>query len=113
MKEEIIEKELLAGTDESANQPSVSGESKKELPAKSRSMSGTSMTSDISSGDEEFGIYTSMDGGRRVRYVRTLRLPSDQLKALQLEYGSNEARFSITTKFQVTLSNIPSSIHLF
>lgn len=34
-------------------------------------------------------------------YKRTLRLSSDQLKTLRLQYGSNEAHFSITTKFQV------------
>lgn len=32
---------------------------------------------------------------------RTLRLSSDQLKSLHLNYGSNDAIFSITTKFQV------------
>lgn len=31
-----------------------------------------------------------------------MRLSSDQLKALKLRYGSNEARFSITSKFQGT-----------
>lgn len=72
------------------------------LPAKSRSMSGTSVTSNTSS-FEEGGIYTSTEYGQRVRYKRTLRLKSDELKDLQLEYGSNNARFSISTKIQVNL----------
>lgn len=37
-----------------------------------------------------------------VSYIRSLRLSSDELKSLQLRYGSNEARFSVTTKFQGT-----------
>lgn len=35
------------------------------------------------------------------KYIRSLRLPSDKLKKLGLRKGANEARFSITTKFQV------------
>jgi phosphatidate phosphatase PAH1 len=79
------------------------------LPAKTRSMSGTSVTSDISSVDEGgIGVYTSVDDGRRIRYKRTLRLKSDQLKDLQLQYGSNNARFSISTKIQVFVFFNPS-----
>lgn len=36
------------------------------------------------------------------RFVRSLRLPSDSLKALGLRKGMNEVRFSVTTKFQGT-----------
>ncbi|OZC09745.1 hypothetical protein X798_03148 [Onchocerca flexuosa] len=36
------------------------------------------------------------------KYIRSLRLPSDKLKKLGLRKGANEARFSITTKFQGT-----------
>lgn len=36
------------------------------------------------------------------KYIRSLRLSSDQLKKLGLRKGVNEARFSITTKFQGT-----------
>ncbi|VDK58289.1 unnamed protein product [Anisakis simplex] len=35
-------------------------------------------------------------------YIRSLRLPSEKLKKLPLKKGANEARFSITTKFQGT-----------
>ncbi len=35
------------------------------------------------------------------KYIRSLRLSSDKLKKLGLRKGANEARFSITTKFQV------------
>lgn len=73
-----------------------------DLPSKSRSMSGTSVISDISSIEDGVGIYTSMDDGRCIRYKRTLRLESDQLKELKLQYGSNNARFSISTKIQGT-----------
>lgn len=34
-------------------------------------------------------------------YIRSLRLSSEKLKKLGLRRGANEARFSITTKFQV------------
>ncbi|KAK6108166.1 LNS2 (Lipin/Ned1/Smp2) family protein [Brugia pahangi] len=36
------------------------------------------------------------------KYIRSLRLSSDKLKKLGLQEGANEARFSITTKFQGT-----------
>ncbi|EFO19745.1 lipin 3 [Loa loa] len=36
------------------------------------------------------------------KYIRSLRLSSDKLKKLGLRKGANEARFSITTKFQGT-----------
>lgn len=35
------------------------------------------------------------------KYIRSLRLSSEKLKKLGLHRGANEARFSITTKFQV------------
>lgn len=38
---------------------------------------------------------------KRTKHVRSLRLESKELKTLRLQYGCNEARFSITTKFQV------------
>ncbi|KAI6236792.1 LNS2 protein [Aphelenchoides besseyi] len=119
-KDKVIKKELLAGTDEHDTTPAMpeTEEVKEEaeemdskpssqtdlgdLPVKARSRSGTSMTSDFSSADEEVAVYTSPDDGRQVRFKRTLRLNSDQLKSLRLEYGSNDARFSITTKFQGT-----------
>lgn len=37
-------------------------------------------------------------------YIRSLRLSSEKLKQLPLKRGTNEARFSITTKFQVIIS---------
>ena len=39
---------------------------------------------------------------KKAKYKRSLRLSSDQLKLLNLDYGSNDARFSITTKLQGT-----------
>lgn len=38
------------------------------------------------------------------KYIRSLRLSSEKLKKLGLRKGANEARFSITTKFQVIFS---------
>lgn len=114
---DIIEKQVLAGTNENADTHTNTlheeaqkhlekqGSSRPDpLPAKSRSMSGASV-SEMSSIDEGDGVftYTSGDDGKRVRYKRTLRLKSDQLKYLQLQYGSNNARFSISTKIQVRI----------
>ncbi|KAI1719860.1 LNS2 (Lipin/Ned1/Smp2) domain-containing protein [Ditylenchus destructor] len=36
------------------------------------------------------------------KYKNSIRLSSEQLKSMGLQYGSNEARFSVTTKFQGT-----------
>ncbi|CAD5226071.1 unnamed protein product [Bursaphelenchus okinawaensis] len=118
-KEEIIEKELLATPNTEPDTPQAEQAQKslaqdlekdhKDLettPTKQRSISGTSIGSDMSSGDEEVAEYfygTSPNAdGRPVRFKRTLRLESEKLKKFGLEYGSNEARFSITTKFQGT-----------
>ncbi|PAV69217.1 hypothetical protein WR25_01559 [Diploscapter pachys] len=43
-----------------------------------------------------------IDETSQKRYVRSLRLSSAKLKSLQLVYGANECRFSITTRFQGT-----------
>jgi phosphatidate phosphatase LPIN len=43
---------------------------------------------------------TPVDKDRPIRYKRTLNLNSDQLKGLRLKFGMNEARFSISTRFQ-------------
>jgi hypothetical protein len=129
-KADIVEKQMLEGTNKNTEAPastfteevqknlekhvdSTTRGQRPELPAKSRSMSGTSVTSDVSSIEEGgIGVYTSIDNGRRIRYKRTLRLKSDQLKDLQLQYGSNNARFSISTKIQVIL-NLLKSFQLF
>lgn len=118
-KADLVEKQILAGTSKNGEAPtstfneevqenlekhvnSANGHHRPKLPEKTRSMSGTSVTS-VSSGEEgEIGVYTSVDDGRRIRYKRTLRLKTDQLKDLQLQYGSNNARFSISTKIQVS-----------
>lgn len=42
-----------------------------------------------------------MQLGTGKRYKRSLRLSSDRLKKFGLRFGSNEVRFSVTTKFQV------------
>lgn len=56
--------------------------------------------------DEEAESGTPMPTGpvttmESPKYIRSLRLSSDKLKRLGLRKGTNEARFSITTKFQV------------
>ncbi|CAD5230126.1 unnamed protein product [Bursaphelenchus xylophilus] len=114
-KDEAIEKELLATPNTEPDTPQAE-HAQKTLSAdiqrdfnttqtKQRSISGTSFGSDTS-GDEEVAEYfystTPNADGRPVRFKRTLRLKSEQLKDFKLEYGSNEARFSITTKFQGT-----------
>ncbi|KAI6230717.1 LNS2 protein [Aphelenchoides fujianensis] len=129
-KDRVIEKELLAGAEVYDVPPPVAeAEDLKQAAAQvahtvsdsdllpnARSRSGTSVTSDFSSSaDEEVAVYTSPDDGRQVRFKRTLRLNSDQLKSLRLEYGSNDARFSITTKFQarngvIVISDIDGTI---
>lgn len=111
-KADIIEKELVS-TPEVEEVEKINEEVEKQddegkdtptptPQTKHRSVSGTSFTSDLSSADEEVAGYFEKDG-KPMRYKRTLRLPSDKLKALRLEYGSNDARFSITTKFQVAI----------
>ncbi|VDK70151.1 unnamed protein product [Litomosoides sigmodontis] len=57
--------------------------------------------------DEEAGSITPAPSGTETavqfpKYIRSLRLSSDKLKKLGLRKGANEARFSITTKFQGT-----------
>jgi phosphatidate phosphatase LPIN len=113
-KADIVEKQMLAGTKEDGEVVASTfneevhknlekhKSSSSDLPSKTRSMSGTSILSDLSSNEDGIGIYTTIDDGRSVRYKRTLRLKSDQLKDLQLQYGSNDARFSISTKIQGT-----------
>ena len=61
---------------------------------KSRQKSGTSTSETSGLSDDETSI-------EKTKYIRSLRLSSDELKSLELQYGANEARFSITTKFQV------------
>ncbi|KAF7635477.1 LNS2 domain-containing protein [Meloidogyne graminicola] len=59
--------------------------------------SDTSCATDLNLSDEEFLASTTDDlisGGSVKKYKRSLRLSSDQLKLLNLEYGSNDARFS-------------------
>uniref|UniRef100_A0A183VDM4 Adenylate cyclase n=1 Tax=Toxocara canis TaxID=6265 RepID=A0A183VDM4_TOXCA len=55
---------------------------------------------------EAAGTSSSQGGGAAEppkTYIRSLRLSSEKLKQLPLRRGTNEARFSITTKFQVVL----------
>jgi len=63
-----------------------------EVKSRQKSGASTSETSGLS--DDESSVKT--------KYIRSLRLSSDELRSLGLEYGPNEARFSITTKFQGT-----------
>uniref|UniRef100_A0A915DRG5 LNS2/PITP domain-containing protein n=1 Tax=Ditylenchus dipsaci TaxID=166011 RepID=A0A915DRG5_9BILA len=129
-KDKALEQELLAGTDEHASTPRTieaaeveAGNTAVDL-AKERGGSETpianaevaaektdqikrrydsgnsalSSASDFALSDEEIASIEMVTA----EYKRSLRLSSDQLKSLRLQYGSNEARFSITTKFQGT-----------
>ena len=92
-KKTAIELEMLAGTDQLDTEPNTQlGQKVKE-----RQKSGNSMSDGSYISDEEPSVPMT-----RTSYIRSLRLSSDELKALQLQYGSNEARFSVTTKFQGT-----------
>uniref|UniRef100_A0A914P1M0 LNS2/PITP domain-containing protein n=1 Tax=Panagrolaimus davidi TaxID=227884 RepID=A0A914P1M0_9BILA len=91
-KKTAIELEMLAGTDQYDGEPTA--KFTKEI--KERQKSGNS-TSDASIVSEEEPVPMA-----QTSYIRSLRLSSDELKSLQLQYGSNEARFSVTTKFQGT-----------
>uniref|UniRef100_A0AC34F8H7 LNS2/PITP domain-containing protein n=1 Tax=Panagrolaimus sp. ES5 TaxID=591445 RepID=A0AC34F8H7_9BILA len=104
-KKTAIELEMLAGTDQYDGEPTT----KYAKKVKERQKSGNS-TSDASIVSEEEPVpmaHTSYIQEEPVpmahtSYIRSLRLSSDELKSLQLQYGSNEARFSVTTKFQGT-----------
>jgi phosphatidate phosphatase PAH1 len=54
--------------------------------------------SGTSSGNEDSDANSD---GAPTTYYRSLRLSSEKLKELGLQYGANEARFSVTTKLQV------------
>ncbi|GMT10956.1 hypothetical protein PFISCL1PPCAC_2253 [Pristionchus fissidentatus] len=53
---------------------------------------------DVTQGSEEY----VRDTNNGKIYFRSLRLSSERLKTLGLQWGANECRFSITTKFQGT-----------
>ncbi|KAE9548995.1 hypothetical protein FO519_007787 [Halicephalobus sp. NKZ332] len=78
-----------------AFEKSVSGKGIPIESGKLRQKSGTSTS-------EASGLSDDEPSMGRTKYIRSLRLSSDELKSLELEYGPNEARFSITTKFQGT-----------
>ncbi|KAH7700058.1 lipin 3 [Aphelenchoides avenae] len=125
-KADAVEKEMLAGTDEHDSTPTtatgakVAAEEKldkgstpstsatpaeaaavvQEEAAKRRhksERSGTSTSHESGLSDEET---VQLPTGRR--FKRSLRLSSERLKRFGLRYGSNEVRFSVTTKFQGT-----------
>uniref|UniRef100_A0A7E4WBB3 LNS2 domain-containing protein n=1 Tax=Panagrellus redivivus TaxID=6233 RepID=A0A7E4WBB3_PANRE len=101
-KDNAINAELLAGTDERAPGPQTAvGQIVKQ-----RQKSGNSVTSDggILSDDELLAPASGRDNVpmKTTKHIRSLRLSSDELKGFGLQYGSNEARFSITTKLQGT-----------
>ncbi|KAI1719796.1 LNS2 (Lipin/Ned1/Smp2) domain-containing protein [Ditylenchus destructor] len=128
-KDHALEQELLAGTDEHASTPrtleaaeveagntavdnanetgaetpvpNLEVTAEKNFPPKRRYDSGNSAmssASDLVLSDDELASIELVSA----EYKRSLRLSSDQLQSLGLHYGSNEARFSITTKFQGT-----------
>ncbi|KAL7070112.1 hypothetical protein ACQ4LE_010175 [Meloidogyne hapla] len=92
----------------SISTPTAILEKSKDKPtSRSRFDSGhsdASCATDLNLSDEEFLATTAkaIISGPSKKYKRSLRLSSDQLKLLNLDYGSNDARFSITTKFQGT-----------
>uniref|UniRef100_A0A915NG02 LNS2/PITP domain-containing protein n=1 Tax=Meloidogyne floridensis TaxID=298350 RepID=A0A915NG02_9BILA len=91
----------------SISSPSTLEKSKTIPTSRSRFDSGNSDAScatDLNLSDEEFVATTAehLISAASKKYKRSLRLSSDQLKLLNLDYGSNDARFSITTKFQGT-----------
>nr|CAD2134220.1 unnamed protein product [Meloidogyne enterolobii] len=91
----------------STSSPSTLEKSKNVPTSRSRFDSGNSDAScatDLNLSDEEFIATTAehLVSAASKKYKRSLRLSSDQLKLLNLDYGSNDARFSITTKFQGT-----------
>lgn len=102
---------ILSGT---APSPSVQPLLPETAPTKSadrqreRSGRSKSPTSDIfPMSDEEAEASTSAPGSLHLdrpksKYIRSLKLSSERLKKLGLRRGPNEARFSITTKFQGT-----------
>lgn len=53
---------------------------------------------DVTQGSQEY----LRDESTGKTFIRSLRLSSDRLKTLGLQWGANECRFSITTKFQGT-----------
>jgi phosphatidate phosphatase PAH1 len=124
-KADIVEKQMLAGTDEhdtvaattfteevqkrlqnhvdSVDSPPV------DMPLRPRSMSETSAFSDMSS-FEEGSSFALFENSRQVRYKKTLRLKSAQLKDLKLQYGPNTATFSISSHVQGTAT---ASCHIY
>ncbi|KAI6169990.1 LNS2 domain-containing protein [Aphelenchoides bicaudatus] len=87
----------------SLSDASVSTGSPKKL-SRSSSLTDASAITCISPIGSIAGIQanTPTREGRKNRYTRTLRLTSEQLKELKLQYGSNKARFSISSAIQGT-----------
>uniref|UniRef100_A0A915MSP7 LNS2/PITP domain-containing protein n=1 Tax=Meloidogyne javanica TaxID=6303 RepID=A0A915MSP7_MELJA len=99
------ENNIVATPATSTSSPSTLEKSKNVPTSRSRFDSGNSDAScatDLNLSDEEFIATTAehLVSAASKKYKRSLRLSSDQLKLLNLDYGSNDARFSITTKFQ-------------
>uniref|UniRef100_A0A915PJN6 LNS2/PITP domain-containing protein n=1 Tax=Setaria digitata TaxID=48799 RepID=A0A915PJN6_9BILA len=68
-----------------------------------RSVTPSSEIFPMSDEEAEGGVPAQSDSEITIefpKYIRSLRLSSDKLKKLGLRKGANEARFSITTKFQ-------------
>uniref|UniRef100_A0A914DVS8 LNS2/PITP domain-containing protein n=1 Tax=Acrobeloides nanus TaxID=290746 RepID=A0A914DVS8_9BILA len=111
-KAEAVEHELLAGTDEHAKTPSTEigaafseGGTNVCVSEKERKASGQSRTSDFGNPLSDDEIHVDIPHPcpvKKTKFLKSLRLDNDQLKSLGLQYGCNEARFSITTKFQGT-----------
>uniref|UniRef100_F1KVC6 Phosphatidate phosphatase LPIN3 n=1 Tax=Ascaris suum TaxID=6253 RepID=F1KVC6_ASCSU len=107
---DLIEHPSSAGSISSHPPPPPSHQPGEDSNDRERQQSGrsNSPTSDIfKMSDEEaeaLPASTSQGGATEPArtYIRSLRLSSEKLKQLPLKRGTNEARFSITTKFQGT-----------
>ena len=93
-KKAAIELEMLAGTGASDSKPNtqLGQEVKKDEKGED------SVDSEASMDEEPEDTVPQV----KTSYIRSLRLSSDELKILQLKHGSNEARFSVTSKYQGT-----------
>ncbi|TKR60255.1 hypothetical protein L596_027531 [Steinernema carpocapsae] len=97
-KADIVEAQLLAGTSSEAN-VEISEPDKKERHTSGLSEASSNVSDPaVALNEEEFGSDNLVNSN--LRFIRSLRLSTDKLKKLGLKYGSNEARFSITTRFQ-------------
>lgn len=93
--QESVASALHASIEERQRQAQTQGQRRQRTTSEIFPMSEDE---DVTQGSEE----VLRDENTGMRYFRSLRLSSDRLKKLGLQWGANECRFSITTKFQGT-----------